>query len=315
MSRIISTKVCAAIVCAAVGIGAQADPIAITGYDITDAVTSGHGLWAHTYTGTITNGASFNHNGYAGTKATYSGFGSGTMNDGIIGSTVDTSQLFVTPAASDGTPIRPVITFALESTGTLNTIEIYGGDNTGNVIPGQITSVRVKLVGPGGMAEQVFTTEPFGINNGGGVPVNDRITIAGSSLAGFAASQIVLSDFQGTFANWFSIAEVRVDGAAGPALAVSGNCPGTTTLEVSGATPNGTVAFIFAFNTGSAIVPPGTCAGTQLGLDRTAQLINTVRADGSGNAQLVGFAPASVCNGFVQALDVSTCTTTNVAEL
>ncbi|MFW5653482.1 MAG: hypothetical protein ACOC0P_05505 [Planctomycetota bacterium] len=305
------------VVAAAFGSAAlvSADPIAITGYNITDAVLSGHGNWFHDYDGTINSGAAFEHNGNPGETAEYTNFGSGTLNDGFISTTPDDNMLFVNPRATDGTPITPVITLELETTAAIDVIEIFGGDNPGNVIPGEITACVVTLVGPGGTADQRFEFEPFGGPNAFGNPTNDRINIAGSSLEGFAADQIILSDWEGGWENWFSITEVTVDGgAAGPRLAVSGNCPGNVTLDVSGATPNENVAFIFAFGTGNVTIPSGICQGTQLGLDGTAQLVGTATADANGNAQFTGFAPNIACRGFLQALDLTTCTPSNVGQ-
>lgn len=103
--------------------------------------------------------------------------------------------------------------------------------------------------------------------------------------------------------------------AGGLNLSLSGSCPGPITASVSGATPGGTVAFAYATGPGSLIIPGGTCAGTQLGLNATAMLVGTVSADGSGNASITGNAPPVACGGVVQAVDASTCTTSNVESL
>ncbi len=204
------------------GLSAQAAPVPISGYDINDAVISGHGgSWAHTFSGTITPGVAFVNNGFAGTTATYSGVGSGTLNDGIIGNTLGTSQLFVTPQASDGTFINPTVFLTLPFAYTLSTLDIFGGDIMGNGIPGSLTGLTVTLLKTDfTTVSESFATTGFGAVGGGGVPINDNVSFLGSSLDGVAAFAVFLSDFQGTNANWFSITEIELDGqlASNPAV-------------------------------------------------------------------------------------------------
>lgn len=292
---------------------AWAGPIPISGYGVGDALLSGHGNWFHVFDGTITPEANFLHLGLPGTKAQYSGIGSGTLNDGRIGTSPSDAQLFITPAASDGTPLNPSIGLTFSFAYAIETIEIYGGDMTDNAIPGSLTDVTVTLVGPLGIESERFALEPFGILNSVGVPVIDRVNLVGSRLEGYPAFLVILSDFSGTFADWFSATEIRLDGEFALTLEVFGNCPGEVELRVNGATPGGTVAFIYAQRDGTAIIPTGICAGVQLGLDRSAQLIATDVADNFREAKVLGRAPGAVCGGRIQALDVSTCRTTNVA--
>src|SRR4051812_21231599 len=69
---------------------AEPIPVAIVRYDITNAIVSGSGGWAHVYTGTITptSGPETNY-----PVANYRG-GGGTLNDGVIGTSVLDTQLF-----------------------------------------------------------------------------------------------------------------------------------------------------------------------------------------------------------------------------
>jgi hypothetical protein len=195
--------------------------IAIDHYDINDAVLSGHGNWSHTYNGTISSGVNFTNDIAGGTTATYQ-FGSGTLNDGVIGNGTFNSQLFVTPAATDGTPISPVIFLTLDfTTGgpwLVSRIEIYGGDITDNAIPGAITAVDVGLLGPNGVVPGTsFATTAFGpTQNSQAVLVNDLIDLSSSGLSTTSAFTVVLSNFQGTVANWFSITEIKVFGDQAP---------------------------------------------------------------------------------------------------
>lgn len=97
------------------------------------------------------------------------------------------------------------------------------------------------------------------------------------------------------------------------ALTVAGSCPGVMTLTARNAAPRANVAFIYAYGRGSVIIPSGPCAGTRLGLNATATLLRTVRADANGTATTSGNAPPGACGRvFVQALDLSGCTTSNV---
>lgn len=100
---------------------------------------------------------------------------------------------------------------------------------------------------------------------------------------------------------------------SGPTLTSTGACGGTMTFHVAGATPGGTIAFIWARGTGNYVVPNGPCAGAMLGLDATARLGGLVPADANGNASLSFNVPSGVCGAvWGQALDASNCSTTNV---
>jgi len=194
-------------------------PIPIAGYDINDAIISGHGNWDHSYSGTITPGDSFANAGWPGTKATYSGVGSGTLNNGIVETSHDATQLFIEGTATDGTPFATAIFSTLSFAYTIDTIEVYGGDFGGNFIPGVLTGMLVTLFGPSGTFSEFFTTTPFGFPAVSG-PASDRISLVGSSLEGVPAFTVILSEFEGTYANWFSIAEIKLDGARAPDSAV-----------------------------------------------------------------------------------------------
>lgn len=101
------------------------------------------------------------------------------------------------------------------------------------------------------------------------------------------------------------------------ALEVTGSCPGSMTASASHGTPGGRMAFIRARSTGSQRIPQGNpCAGTILGLDRTAVLVANPVADQQGNASITGNVPANACGRvFLQVLDVQSCTTSNVTGL
>ncbi len=102
---------------------------------------------------------------------------------------------------------------------------------------------------------------------------------------------------------------------ATPARAVTltmiGSCPGTMDFVVTGASPFTKAAFVYAFNTGSFVVPSGyPCTGTVLGLDGTATLYSYEDLDASGSVTLTVTVPAWACgNIYVQVVDTTACTT------
>lgn len=97
-------------------------------------------------------------------------------------------------------------------------------------------------------------------------------------------------------------------------VAVSGNCPGTTRLDISGATPNANLAIVYGFGAGPTIIPNTfPCGGTSLDVGNPNLDYQVVRADASGNAIFQAFAPSNACGrARVQALDLTTCATSNV---
>ncbi len=149
--------------------------------------------------------------------------------------------------------------------------------------------------------------------------------------AGYSANSSVFGDFTGDdvldvacivslppggFSNVVVVMKGRGAGGGGLTLTVAGPCPGNLTLTADNATPGAVVAFIYAYGPGSVTIPTGTCAGTRLGLNGTATLLRTVRANGSGTARTSGNAPPGACGRvLIQALDASTCETSNVAGL
>ena len=118
----------------------------------------------------------------------------------------------------------------------------------------------------------------------------------------------------------FNGLDVAVEAGAGGdelTLTVGGACPGTVTVAWENATPNSTLALIFAQNTGSVQVPPGNpCAGTQLGLGANQiQEVNRFPSGANGSGQRNGQTGASACGGFLQLLEVPSCDTSNVDQI
>ena len=99
-------------------------------------------------------------------------------------------------------------------------------------------------------------------------------------------------------------------------LSVSGNCPGTSTFEIFGATPNASVALVYGFGDGPTTIPPSLpCAGTVLDVGNPNLDYRVIRADANGEAVFPTFIPANACGLVnVQALDLETCATSNVVN-
>ena len=176
---------------------ALATPV-ITSYDILNARTSGFGGWQHTYSGTITP--------LGGGNANYTG-GSGTLNDGNLGTSPLDTELF-------SATVGPVITLHLDAMYTIDSISIFGGNFTGNLIPGVLGSINVSFGGPSVSPADT----PFGFAADPG-PASDRFSLGATALANVPTNTIILSNFGGPlfpFGNeqLFSIAEIQVAGTA-----------------------------------------------------------------------------------------------------
>jgi hypothetical protein len=92
-------------------------------------------------------------------------------------------------------------------------------------------------------------------------------------------------------------------------------------VKMTGVTPNGQVAVLWAKGEGGpTLIPNGyPCAGTLMDLNPNMQLLSTTTADGTGHATL-GPSPSRIPAAaagliWLQAVDVSTCQTSNKALL
>lgn len=99
-----------------------------------------------------------------------------------------------------------------------------------------------------------------------------------------------------------------------PSFAMTGPTPGTcnanNTFNVTGATPDGTVTFVYGFQAGNTQIP--TCPGLRVDI-RSARILTTVSADANGEVDLTIFV-SSAANGvavIMQAVDESVCDKTN----
>jgi hypothetical protein len=110
--------------------------------------------------------------------------------------------------------------------------------------------------------------------------------------------------------NWL----LRAHGeAAGLALAIGGNCPGSATVTITNATPGGMVALVYG-PAGSFTVPGGPCGGLLLDVS-SPTLAGVFAADSSGVVTLSRTLPPGACGLTLQAVDASTCQVSNPGVL
>ena len=104
-----------------------------------------------------------------------------------------------------------------------------------------------------------------------------------------------------------------------PQLTATATCPsgGPIQLSWTGATGGGEIAILFARNTGSATIPNGNpCAGTVLGLgSNQIQIAYQGSAGANGSRTVNSTTGPGACGGYLQLLDLTTCTTSNVARI
>ncbi len=97
-------------------------------------------------------------------------------------------------------------------------------------------------------------------------------------------------------------------------ISIVGTCPGSVSLDLQDATPDGKVGLVWGTAEGPFTVPPGPCAGTEIGLaDPTLLMVLT--ADLSGSVFLDRTVGGGACGLLLQALDVTTCEPSNVASV
>lgn len=152
----------------------------ITGYNMSSALKSGAGGWSNTYSGTITptsnSATTYPHFG-SFTLNALTGAGSGTLNDGILGTGVGNTHLL---SSADNV----VIELFFDATYFLSSINLFSFAS-GNLIPGSMTGFDASW--SGGSAS--FTTTQNGANT-------ETASFAGSGLDGVAVSSLTLSNFK-----------------------------------------------------------------------------------------------------------------------
>jgi hypothetical protein len=137
---------------------------------------------------------------------------------------------------------------------------------------------------------------------------------AGGVFFGYTAASIGSVQVDSQVYSWSTMIDDHEYGGGGPSIALSGSCPGAVTLNASDFTPFGGVAVAIALSAGSFTIPAGSCAGTQLGL-ASPSLVTVLTADANGAASLGGNLPPAFCGRSLQAVDLATCTPSNVITL
>jgi hypothetical protein len=179
---------------AALGIAAVCLPSAhanptLVGYDVYNTPPSGFGGWSNYYNGTITPAG--------GGLYDYTGASSGTLNDGIDGSSVYNSQLFET---SDNASIVGY----LDSSYDLTDIDLFEFNNN-NYIPGSLTGADVTIDGD---TQYISASAPDGNNT-------QILDLTGSGLDLLSTTGFTLSGFtvDNQYGDYFTISEIDLNGA------------------------------------------------------------------------------------------------------
>lgn len=97
---------------------------------------------------------------------------------------------------------------------------------------------------------------------------------------------------------------IRLEGCFDPMIiAVEGECGGTAQFSWSNASPESTLTFLYAKQTGNVRIPPNLpCGGTQLGLGWQRLQVAFSVETGEGLGTVERFLPAAACPGHFQAL-------------
>lgn len=97
-------------------------------------------------------------------------------------------------------------------------------------------------------------------------------------------------------------------------LHIEGSCPGPIKVEVHNATPGGEVVLATAEEDGSFTLSQGACAGTTLDLEEPT-VFRFLQVDENGDGEIDANAGPPVCGWHLQALDFTSCETSNVEHL
>jgi len=182
------------------------------------------------------------------------------------------------------------------------------GSNAANLVPGDTNGsydimVHDRLTGRTSRASLDFAGRQSGSWSG-----YSSLSADGRVVAFLSYATLVTGDTNGTHDVF-----VRDQGAIGPNLARAGSCPGSVNLTISQASPFGRIAIACGTaGTFARVMPP--CAGLALGVSPPART-RIVFADVDGIAILDFILPAGFCGLSAQAVDVTTCSATNVIVL
>ncbi len=183
-------KILAALILLTVSSLSFAAPILVDSYDISNARVNGYGGWHHTYNGNIAT---------TGSLSQYTN-GSGTINDGLTGTSEQNTHLFATGDNS-------IVTLHLDSVSVIDSISLYSFLG-GNGIPGNITGVNITI---GGITEYITTTG-FGGTQNSHANAHELLSLNGTTISTIMTDTITLSGFttENPYAEYFSISEATV---------------------------------------------------------------------------------------------------------
>jgi hypothetical protein len=223
---------------------------------------------------------------------------------------VDLAQSFI-PTASDCSGAGVFMSAGLGSAETL-TFSLYEGGLPGQ--GGTMIASATGLVSPGVWTDLFWPAVAVTPGNTYYLDLSPTASMcyAGSTSNPYAGGQVYANSGYGGFPSFdYSF---RTYSGGGLTLAVTGACP-SVTFTVSGATPFGGIALLTGPSSSSFTVAGGACAGTTLGVSPPT-LRTVVGADASGGLSLSLTLPAGACGTlFLQAVDVSTCSPSNVEAL
>lgn len=97
-------------------------------------------------------------------------------------------------------------------------------------------------------------------------------------------------------------------------LTITGSCPTSVTIDIVGATPNGSIALAYGGNRSTFTLPPGVCGGLVIDMNNPV-LAGFFTADATGALSLTTPIPARICGKTLQAVDITACETTNTVIL
>ena len=207
--RFSSIKLILPITLSLTALSTQAAPISISSYDVTGLYYSHYGYYDGSKTG-------------SGNSYSYSG-GSGTLNDGTVGSIQSDGYLFYYVN-------NPVITLHLSDMAKISYLDLFSlNDQMNNVFFGSLGGLNVTINGQ----TQFIATEGFGSATDSHTHRHEHLNLIGSGLESLLTDTIILSGFMREPSkkneNGFYISEIYIDGItqtvsepAGLALLASG---------------------------------------------------------------------------------------------
>ena len=107
-----------------------------------------------------------------------------------------------------------------------------------------------------------------------------------------------------------SVFAFSLDGNTGPVMSITGSCPGSINIDISGLTANAPIALAYG-NPGTFVIPSGSCAGVSLDITNVT-LAGIFTSNGSGDLILsTPPLPGGLCGLTLQGVDLASCATTN----